>query len=70
MRLIIRDDPEKVGVFVAEYVRDRILAFEPTVERPFVLGLPTGSTPIPTYRALVRMFQAGQISFANVVVSF
>lgn len=33
----------------------------------FVLGLPTGSTPIPTYKALIELHKAGSLSFSNVV---
>jgi glucosamine-6-phosphate deaminase len=32
-----------------------------------VLGLPTGSSPIGTYQVLVRMHQAGNLSFQNVI---
>jgi len=46
---------------------ERINAFKPTVERPFVLGLPTGSTPLETYKHLIEMHKAGQISFKHVV---
>lgn len=49
------------------YVRDRINAFAPSAERPFVLGLPTGSTPIPTYEKLVEYVAAGTLSFKHVV---
>lgn len=38
MRLIIVDDAEEVAMWVATYVKKRILAFAPTPERPFVLG--------------------------------
>ena len=31
-----------------------------------VLGLPTGSTPVPIYRELVQMYQKGLVSFAEV----
>ena len=48
MRLYIYEDPKAVGDWVANYVCERIKVFAPTAERPFVLGLPTGSTPIPT----------------------
>ena len=48
-------------------MKDRILAFAPTADKPFVLGLPTGSTPIPTYEHLVAMVKAGELSFENVV---
>ena len=30
-----------------------------------VLGMPTGSTPVPVYRELIRMYQQGLISFAK-----
>ena len=33
---------------------------------PFVLGLTTGRTPLGLYRELVRRYQMGEISFANV----
>ncbi|KAI5306746.1 hypothetical protein KEM56_007333 [Ascosphaera pollenicola] len=45
----------------------RIKAFNPTPEKPFVLGLPTGSTPEVIYRILVERYKAGVISFKNVV---
>lgn len=38
MRLIILEEPDKVASWVATYVKKRILAFNPTPERPFVLG--------------------------------
>ena len=34
---------------------------------PFVLGLPTGSTPLDTYEELARMCAAGEVSFKNVI---
>ncbi|STE87591.1 glucosamine-6-phosphate isomerase [Escherichia coli] len=40
---------------------------KPTADRPFVLGLPTGGTPMTTYKALVEMHKAGQVSFKHVV---
>lgn len=55
------------GAYVAGLVRDRIVAFAPTADKPFVLGLPTGSTPIPTYEHLVAMVKAGELSFEHVV---
>ena len=67
MRLVILDDAEAVGTWVATYVVRRIRAFAPSAERPFVLGLPTGSSPLPVYRALVRAHAAGEVSFAHVV---
>ena len=44
MRLYIFDDKEHVGDWTASYVAKRINEFDPTPERPFVLGLPTGAS--------------------------
>lgn len=46
---------------------ERINAFNPTPDRPFVLGLPTGSSPILIYKHLVQRHKAGHVSFRNVV---
>jgi len=67
MRLVIQDTYDKVSLFVATYVRDRILKWNPTPERPFVLGLPTGSSPLGTYKKLIEMHKKGEISFKNVI---
>src|SRR5581483_902442 len=34
--------------------------------RAFVLGLPTGRTPVPFYRELIRLHRLGRVSFARV----
>ncbi|KAI7903310.1 glucosamine-6-phosphate isomerase 1 [Cokeromyces recurvatus] len=67
MRLIIREDYDEVSEFVANYIKERIRQFEPTSERPFVLGLPTGSSPIGVYKRLVSLCKSGKLSFQNVV---
>jgi len=67
MRFIIENDKQAVGKWVANYVVKRILEFAPTPEKPFVLGLPTGSTPLATYKELVRLNKEGKFSFQNVV---
>ncbi|KAH0551594.1 hypothetical protein GP486_007187 [Trichoglossum hirsutum] len=46
---------------------DRIKAFEPTADKPFVLGLPTGSSPETIYKILVQRYKAGDISFGHVM---
>ncbi len=33
-----------------------------------VIGLPTGSTPVGTYRELIRLYEHGAVDFSNVVV--
>jgi len=67
MRLIIRDGPSDVGEYIGNYIAKKINAFKPTPERPFVLGLPTGSSPISTYKHLVSLVKKGEVSFKNVV---
>eukprot|EP00750_Incisomonas_marina_P016600 INCI19205.1.p1 GENE.INCI19205.1~~INCI19205.1.p1 ORF type:complete len:347 (+),score=64.08 INCI19205.1:109-1041(+) len=67
MRLIIQPDAEAVGQWAARYIKKRINDFKPTTQRRFVLGLPTGSSPLPTYKALIKMHQAGELSFKHVV---
>jgi len=51
----------------ADRNQERIQQFTPTPERPFVLGLPTGSSPEIIYKYLVQAFKDGQISFSNVI---
>lgn len=67
MRLIPLPNPDHVGRWSARYIADRITGFAPTPEHPFVLGLPTGGTPLNTYRRLIELYRQGEVSFANVV---
>ena len=67
MRVIIKNNYDEMSKWAAQHIVERINAFNPTAEKPFVLGLPTGSTPIGTYKELVRLHKEGKISFANVV---
>jgi glucosamine-6-phosphate deaminase len=56
-----------MSTWTAHYIAKAINDFAPTKDKPFVLGLPTGSTPIGTYQGLVELHKAGSVSFANVV---
>lgn len=67
MRLLIVKNLKEVGKWSAYYIAKKILKFKPTKERPFVLGLPTGSTPLETYQNLIRLNKEGIISFENVI---
>ncbi len=67
MRLIIKQDYQSISQWAADYVVARINAAKPTAERPFVLGLPTGSSPLGMYKALIEANKAGKVSFQNVV---
>ena len=67
MRLIIEPDYESVSEWAANYVAARINKANPTPEKPFVLGLPTGSSPLGMYRNLIKLNKEGKVSFKNVV---
>ncbi|EXJ59451.1 glucosamine-6-phosphate deaminase [Cladophialophora psammophila CBS 110553] len=67
MKVIIRDDKDSASKYAARYIINRINASAPTPQRPFVLGLPTGSSPEIIYKYLVEAHKAGEVSFANVV---
>ncbi|MEI8273558.1 MAG: glucosamine-6-phosphate deaminase [Paludibacter sp.] len=67
MRLIIQPDCTGISEWVANYVMTEIKSFAPTAERPFVLGLPTGSTPLGSYQKLIEFYQKGYVTFQYVV---
>jgi len=67
MRVIIEKNYNALSKWAAEYVIGKINSFKPTADRPFVLGLPTGSSPEGMYAALVKAYQEGRVSFENVV---
>lgn len=67
MRVIIQPDKQKLALWAATYVANRINEAKPSAEKPFVLGLPTGSTPLGMYRELIRMHEEGKVSFEHVV---
>ncbi|VTR58919.1 glucosamine-6-phosphate deaminase [Actinobacillus pleuropneumoniae] len=67
MRLIPLQTSEQVSRWAARHIVERINRFQPTADRPFVLGLPTGGTPLQTYKELIRLYQAGEVSFQHVV---
>ena len=67
MRLIPLKNTQDVGLWSARHIVNKINAFNPTAERPFVLGLPTGGTPLNTYRHLIKLYNEGEVSFKHVV---
>ncbi|MBO7312554.1 MAG: glucosamine-6-phosphate deaminase [Alistipes sp.] len=67
MRVIIKDTSKEVAQWAAAYIVEQIKAKEAKTDAPFVLGLPTGSTPLETYKELIRLHKAGEVSFKNVV---
>ncbi|NLV53790.1 MAG: glucosamine-6-phosphate deaminase [Bacteroidales bacterium] len=67
MRVIIEPNYEALSKWAANYVANRIIEANPTPEKPFVLGCPTGSSPLGLYQNLIEMYTAGKLSFKNVV---
>lgn len=67
MRVVILTDYDMVSKWVAAYVARAINTHKPTAKKPFVLGLPTGSSPLGMYRELIQLNKDKQVSFANVV---
>lgn len=66
MRLIIQPTYDMVSKWAANYVASRILEFKPTEKKHFVLGLPTGSSPVGMYRELIKLNKKKIVSFKHV----
>lgn len=67
MRLIIDPNYEQLSKWAANYVAAKIKKANPTAEKPFVLGLPTGSSPLGMYKNLIELNKQGVISFQHVI---
>lgn len=62
MEVIIKENYEKMSEEAAAIIRDAI-----HLKPNLVLGLATGSTPIGTYKELIRMHEAGELDFSKVL---
>lgn len=66
IRTVVVDSHDEMGRLIAgrmaELIRERT-----ATGKTAVLGLASGSTPIPVYRELIRMHREESLSFANVV---
>jgi glucosamine-6-phosphate deaminase len=67
MRLLIHKNYENLCLWISEYIIKRINAFAPAREKPFVLGLPTGSSPLGVYAGLIAAYKEKKISFSQVI---
>ncbi|OHB60552.1 MAG: glucosamine-6-phosphate deaminase, partial [Planctomycetes bacterium RBG_13_46_10] len=67
MRVIMQPNYELASKWAANYVAGKINGFRTNESRPFVLGLPTGSSPLGMYRELINLNKAGKVTFRNVV---
>ncbi|MDR1119490.1 MAG: glucosamine-6-phosphate deaminase [Dysgonamonadaceae bacterium] len=67
MRVIIQEDYEKLSQWAACYVAAKIKKANPGKEKPFILGLPTGSSPLGMYKHLIALHRKGVVSFKHVI---
>ena len=67
MRVIIEKNYDKISKWAANYIVQKINNNNPTNEKPFILGLPTGQTPIGIYKELIELYKAGKVDFKNVI---
>ncbi|MCE5331590.1 MAG: glucosamine-6-phosphate deaminase [Bacteroidales bacterium] len=67
MRVIIQPDYQNVSKWAANYTAAKITNAKPTAEKPFVLGLPTGSSPLGVYHHLIELNKKGIVSFKHVI---
>jgi len=67
MRAIIEPNYDLAAQWCANYIVKSINDFGPSKDKPFVLGLPTGSSPLGAYKELIELNKKGTVSFENVV---
>ncbi|MBK5201570.1 MAG: glucosamine-6-phosphate deaminase [Spirochaetaceae bacterium] len=67
MRIIIEENYNDMSKWSANYIASTIKIANPTEEKPFVIGLPTGSSPLGVYKELIKLYKEGYVSFKNVV---
>ena len=54
MRVVITKNYDEMSRWAAHFVANKILEANPTEEKPFKLGCPTGSSPLGMYKELIR----------------
>ncbi|MCH3916754.1 MAG: glucosamine-6-phosphate deaminase [Spirochaetia bacterium] len=67
MRVLIEEDYHLMSMWAAKYIASQIRHAMEDGKKPYVLGLPTGSTPLGTYQELIKLHKAGSVSFSDVV---
>lgn len=61
MKFVVCKTPEEIGEKIAKEMIE-LIQNKPNA----ILGLATGSSPIPTYKHLIKAYSKGEISFKNV----
>ena len=65
MKVIIQQNYDKMCEWAANHIMAAINNHKG--DKPFILGLPTGSSPLGVYKRLIEYYKAGKVSFKNVV---
>lgn len=65
MKTVITKNYDEMCDWAANYIAQAINTYNEA--KPFVLGLPTGSTPLGVYKKLIEMNKKGIVSFKNVI---
>ena len=65
MKVIIQQNYDKMCEWAANHIMAAINNHKG--DKPFILGLPTGSSPLGVYARLIQYYKAGKVSFKNVV---
>lgn len=63
MQLIV--SRQNLGEWAARFIQTRAEAFAPRTNKPFVLGLPTGSTVLDLYACLCRDYQNARLDVSH-----
>ena len=67
MRIIIHDTYEALSKWTAYSIAAKMRQFKPSADRPFVLGVPAGQSPVGVFQQLISLHQKGEVTFRNVV---
>lgn len=61
MNILVFDNDEQIGVAAGNYIASQVIA-----NPKAVLGLATGSTPIKTYKNMIKLYNEGAVDFSQV----
>jgi glucosamine-6-phosphate isomerase len=67
MRLVIQKDYQEMSDWAAYYVAAKIKNANPSENNPFILGLPTGSSPLGMYKKLIELHKQNLVSFKHII---
>lgn len=60
MEVVIAEESHEIGTLVAKTIVDAVVSSD-----AYILGLSTGSSPLPVYEKLIRAHRRGEVSFGS-----